>query len=155
MINKVILPVDGDGSSTSVKRRASQCESCGYIHPLKDEPGPDLCESCGSKLPPAYDNLFRMQNVATRRRDRINSDEEERFRLGYELKTGLRFARRGGIVSARSAEVVGSDGESLATLIARTPYVLTLRASPWIRLQSPLPPSSPSPRLGRTSTYHR
>ena len=80
VINKVILPVEGDENSTSIKRRAIQCGGCGYVHPLEDEPGPDLCENCGSELPPAYDNLFRMQDVATRRRDRINSDEEERFR---------------------------------------------------------------------------
>jgi ATP-dependent helicase YprA (DUF1998 family)/very-short-patch-repair endonuclease len=115
VINKVILPVDGDGSS--VKRRAIQCDSCGYIHPLEGEPGPDLCESCEAILPQAYDNLFRMQNVSSRRRDRINSDEEERFRLGYELKTGIRFARRGGEVSARQAEIVSADGEQLATLV--------------------------------------
>ena len=58
-----------------------------------------------------------MQNVSTRRRDRINSDEEERFRLGYELKTGLRFATRGGSVSSRHAQVVTEQGEPLATLI--------------------------------------
>ena len=115
VINKVILPIDGE--DTSVKRRAIQCDHCGYIHPLKDEPGPDLCESCEIALPPAYDNLFRMQNVSTRRRDRINSDEEERFRLGYELKTGLRFATRGGTVSSRQAQVVTEEGEPLATLI--------------------------------------
>jgi len=115
VINKVILPIDGE--DTSVKRRAIQCDDCGYIHPLKDEPGPDLCESCEIPLPPAYDNLFRMQNVSTRRRDRINSDEEERFRLGYELKTGLRFATRGGSVSSRHAQVVTEQGEPLATLI--------------------------------------
>ena len=39
-------------------------------------------------------NLFRMQNVVTRRRDRINSDEEERVRMGYDLRTGVRFAER-------------------------------------------------------------
>jgi very-short-patch-repair endonuclease len=47
-----------------------------------------------------------MQNVATRRRDRINSDEEERFRLGYELRTGIRFAMREGVMSFQSALVV-------------------------------------------------
>lgn len=117
VINKVILPVEGNESGTSIKRRAIQCERCGYIHPLEDEPGPDLCESCEEKLPPPLENLFRLQNVATRRLDRINSDEEERFRLGYELKTGVRFARRGGVVSARRAEVVAVDGAALATLV--------------------------------------
>ncbi len=117
VINKVILPVGGDDRTDSIKRRAIRCEACGYIHPLGDEPGPDLCESCGAPLPPAYDNLFRMQNVATRRRDRINSDEEERVRLGYELKTGIRFARRDGVVSARRAELVSAAGQPLATLV--------------------------------------
>ena len=114
VINKVILPVEGDESS--IKRRAVQCESCGYVHPLEDEPGPDLCENCDARLPPPFDNLFRMQNVATRRRDRINSDEEERFRLGFELKTGVRFAKRDGVVSARQAQLLAEDGELLATL---------------------------------------
>ena len=36
--------------------------------------------------------LFRLQNVATNRRDRINSDEEERQRKGYELQSVVRFA---------------------------------------------------------------
>ena len=117
LVNKAILPVEGADGSTSIKRRAIQCESCGYVHPLHDEPGPDLCEHCNAQLPPAYDNLFRMQNASTRRRDRINSDEEERFRMGYELKTGVRFARRGGVVSARTAHVVGEDGEALASLV--------------------------------------
>jgi ATP-dependent helicase YprA (DUF1998 family)/predicted nuclease of restriction endonuclease-like (RecB) superfamily len=48
VINKVILPVEADEHSTSVKRRAIHCGVCGYIHPLQDEPGPDLCERCGS-----------------------------------------------------------------------------------------------------------
>ncbi len=36
--------------------------------------------------------LFRLQNVATKRRDRINSDEEERQRQGFELQSAVRFA---------------------------------------------------------------
>jgi len=46
-----------------------------------------------------------MQNVATRRRDRINSDEEERLRRGYEIRTGFRFAEPGGRPSVRTASV--------------------------------------------------
>ena len=175
VINKVILPVEGDESSTSIKRRAIQCERCGYIHPLEDEPGPDLCENCGSSLPPAYDNLFRMQNVATRRRDRINSDEEERFRLGYELKTGLRFARRGGVVSARHAEVVAEDGETLASLVYghaatlwrmnlgwrrrkdkdQTGYVLDIERGYWAKSQvvDDDPEDPLSPRVERVVPY--
>lgn len=114
LINKVILPVEDE--SHSFKRRAAQCEACGYIHPLEDEPGPDLCVHCKSKRLKAYDKLFRMQNVATRRRSRINSDEEERFRLGYELKTGFRFAVRES-ASAPSAKLISKDDDLLATLV--------------------------------------
>lgn len=115
VINKVILPVDND--SASVTTRAVQCEECGYLHPLGDEPAPDLCERCGEALPLPYENLFRMQNVATRRRDRINSDEEERFRLGYEIRSGVRFAHRGGKASELRAVLRDADGDELATLI--------------------------------------
>lgn len=175
VINKVILPVEGDENSTSIKRRAAQCESCGYIHPLEDGPGPDLCESCHEKLPPPYDNLFRMQNVATRRRDRINSDEEERFRLGYELKTGVRFARRGGVISARQAEVLTADGDILASLVYghaatlwrmnlgwrrrkekdQTGYILDIERGYWAKSQvvDDDPEDPLSPRVERVVPY--
>ncbi|MCA9671385.1 MAG: DEAD/DEAH box helicase [Myxococcales bacterium] len=115
VINKVILPVEGE--ETSIVGRASQCEACGYLHPLGDGPPPDLCEHCDAKLPVAMDNLFRMQNVSTRRRDRINSDEEERFRLGYEIRTGVRFAQRNGTSIERHATLAAADGRPLARLI--------------------------------------
>ncbi|MCP3962312.1 MAG: DEAD/DEAH box helicase [bacterium] len=116
VINKVILPVEGLGDSPELTRRAVLCHDCGYLHPLADEPSPDLCESCREPLPPAIENFFRMQNVATRRRDRINSDEEERFRLGYELKSGVRLPVRGGRTDAPRA-VLERDGEALVDLI--------------------------------------
>jgi len=114
-INKVIMPVEGDAQRA--KRRAIQCAHCGYLHPLGDDSGPDLCEHCNEPLEGAMTNLFRMQNVSTRKRERINSDEEERFRLGYDLKTGVRFAKREGHISARRAELRGPDGEVLLTLV--------------------------------------
>ena len=115
MINKVILPVEGEGDKPELTRRAVLCKACGYLHPLGDEPPPDLCESCGVSLPPAWENLFRMQNVATRRRDRINSDEEERFRLGYDLVTGVRFAARGGHGAARTSSTAARASPSWST----------------------------------------
>ena len=54
--------------------RAKQCDDCGHIHAPHD----DRCLHCGALLPREFDNLLRLQNVATRRKDKINCDEEER-----------------------------------------------------------------------------
>jgi ATP-dependent helicase YprA (DUF1998 family)/very-short-patch-repair endonuclease len=107
-INRVILPMQEDGVLTS---RAKLCNACGYVHP----PHADTCEQCGAQLPREYDNLLRLQNVATRRRDKINCDEEERLRLGYEIHTGVRFSDDGSPSARTTADLV-ADGEPLATL---------------------------------------
>ena len=154
VISKAILPVEG--GETRLKRRATQCDSCGYLHPLGDEPGPDLCENCRAELPLPLENLFRMQNVATRRRRRITSDEEERVRRGFEINSGVRYATREGTVSSRRADVLGPDGTRLATLTygdaatlwrinlgwrrrkdrARTGFVLDVERGVWAKSQT-------------------
>ncbi|HPH95532.1 MAG TPA: DEAD/DEAH box helicase [Anaerolineaceae bacterium] len=115
VINKVNLPVAESGEGLALTR-AKQCSICGYLHLITSGDGVDRCEHCGAGLGTSLDNLFRLQNVSTKRRDRISSDEEERMRQGYELRTAIRFAEHGGMVSARSAEVV-YDGKPLGTLL--------------------------------------
>lgn len=113
IINQVILPVgEEEGPLT---RQAKQCENCGYLHPITDSQQWDLCEYCGSPLPPSLTSLLRLQNVITQRRDRINSDEEERLKLGYEIRTGVRFPEREGVRTDQRAEVRCGD-EVLAHL---------------------------------------
>ncbi len=114
LINKVILPVGNDDLLTT---SAQLCPSCGYLHPVHSGGnGLDLCQQCGRPLDMALGNLFRMQNVATRRRDRINSDEEERRRMGYEFKTGVRFNTHGLQPAGRLAIVQAADGTPLLKL---------------------------------------
>ena len=115
IVNKVILPVaDGDGAIT---QSAKQCRSCGYIQELAPgEAGDDLCQNCGQMNLQRLDNLLRLQNVATKRRDRITSDEEERTRLGYEIRCGLRFKNVGGVLECRTGEVT-KDGQPFFKLI--------------------------------------
>ena len=120
MINKVILPVEETGTEEDVLTTGAKfCPHCGYLHPLiGDDPGPDLCEYCQRSLGHPLPGLFRMQNVVTKRRARINSDEEERTRMGYDIKTGVRFAERGGRPGRRVAMVEAPDG----TLLLRLTY---------------------------------
>lgn len=119
-INKVILPVGKESQTveqdTNVTwRRAKLCRNCGYLHPISAGEGQDVCERCETQLDVPLQPLFRMQNVSTKRRDRINSDEEERIRLGYELISGVRFAEHEGRISFRTGIIEG-DGQAIAKL---------------------------------------
>jgi very-short-patch-repair endonuclease len=114
VINRVILPVsevtDPANGKTLNTTVAKICAKCAYIHPVTQGDGLDLCQRCGAALPAVMRQLFRMQNVTTRRRDRINSDEEERQRKGYELQTAIRFADVHGHTAVQTATVGGSGG---------------------------------------------
>lgn len=105
LINRVILPVAGDEDLPT--QRVKQCPSCGYLHPITSGEGPELCERCQSVLGVPLVQLFRLQNVTTKRRDKINCDEEERLRLGYELRTGIRFADYSGRPSRTATVELG------------------------------------------------
>jgi very-short-patch-repair endonuclease len=60
-------------------------------------------------LPEELRDLLRLQNVATRRKDKINCDEEERLRLGYEIRTGVRFAERGASTRTTARLIEGAE----------------------------------------------
>jgi len=95
---------------------AKQCSACGYLHPYDGRNGADVCERCSEELGQPLSNLFRMQNVVTRRRERINSDEEERQRSGFELRTGVRFVEYGERRGASTATVRRQDDQPLLEL---------------------------------------
>ena len=121
-INRVILPVPDaaeagpDGAAGGILASAKRCGACGYVHEIDTPPGPDVCEYCDAELPAAMGNLLRMQNVSTRRRQRITSDEEERRRMGYELISGLRFSRRHQRPLVRQADLADKAGAVLLRL---------------------------------------
>jgi very-short-patch-repair endonuclease len=116
-IHKVILPITEDGGITLSSAKC--CPACGYLHPEQERETYDVCELCGTELAAPYANLFRMQNVSTQRKEKINSDEEERLRLGFEIQTLFRFNRREGVPLYRQSRVVSEDGE---TLLAQFKY---------------------------------
>ncbi len=114
IINQVILPVQEEEGDLRT-RVALICPQCGYMHMSTDGNGPDTCERCRTRLGPPLRQLFRLQSVVTKRRDRINCDEEERLRQGYDLRTTIRFAEREGAASFRTA-TVELDGNPVATM---------------------------------------
>ncbi len=91
-VDGVILPtVEDDGLRTT---SCKLCGLCGFAHfgaGVNDE----VCHGCGENMEGAsrtYSELLRLAGVKTRRTARITSDEEERLRLGYEVRTAYAFA---------------------------------------------------------------
>ncbi|MDD2229435.1 MAG: DEAD/DEAH box helicase [Candidatus Cloacimonetes bacterium] len=118
IIHQVIIPAQDEQNSITTSE-SKICSQCGYLHTdsSKDYISQcDVCEHCGSQLDAPIANLFRLQNVVAKRRDQINCDEEERLRLGYDIRTTLRFAVRNGNLSCISAKIMQADGTCLATL---------------------------------------
>jgi very-short-patch-repair endonuclease len=114
-VNRVILPPDPEGRDGLALQVAKRCEVCGYFHPVSADAKDDVCDRCGAKLPTPLTSLLRMQNVTTKRVQRISADEEERQRLGYEVITGYRFAVERGTTQVRTASVHVED-KDIATL---------------------------------------
>ncbi len=115
-IERVMLPIDERGDDGDLLVNAMRvCENCGYCHE-GDRAGLDVCENCGATLGPPIKNLLELQKVSARRRDRINCNEEERQRLGYNVETSYRFATRDGEQCARDAEIQLADGSVWGSL---------------------------------------
>jgi ATP-dependent helicase YprA (DUF1998 family) len=133
-VTKVIIPAS-EREEGVVTRSAKVCAACGYLHPIPAEPGPNRCEACNAELPLAMTNLLRLQNVSTRRRDRINSDEEERRQEGYELSSAIRFSEHGPILGQ-----ISIDGEEAGTLRYGHAATLWRINFGWRRRRSDSPP---------------
>lgn len=119
-ITRIQVPLqqgDGGPDQRLVTSSAKICPACGHLHVIAGTESVDNCENCNSMLPPPLDSLLRMQHVYTTRRNRINSEEEERQRQGYEIQTAIRFATVAGARSVTSTgEVFSRDGSRLAGL---------------------------------------
>ena len=114
-VERVIMPPAERGTFTE---KAQLCNACGYVV-TADELG-DRCPGCGALLPLPKEGLFRMQNVITRARQRITSDEEERRRMGYEIRTFVHFAHTNGRPRLSEARFRVSDELSFLLRYAPT-----------------------------------
>lgn len=131
-VTRVMLPIDADtvrdDGSRALVRKGRMCVSCGHHYTEEDAERFDRCVHCDRDLGDAlvWNNLFRMASVATKKVERISSNEEERQRLGYEVRTGYTFARRrSGHVDAIRASVVAEDGARLVELTYAPTATLT------------------------------
>jgi hypothetical protein len=116
-IKSVILPVHERGEDTDMfGARVKLCPACGYMHPEENDNRFDVCELCGEALDDPLKGVFRMQNGIAAPRERISCDEEERQRQGYDLVSGLRFARYESGVARNTAELRTADGTLLGCL---------------------------------------
>ena len=119
-VRRAILTIRDEVSVTTSARlptlAARICPSCGYGH-FRDQKEFERCVSCDELLEGGrtISNLYRIEQVSTRRATRITSDEEERQRQGYEMVTTLRFSEENG---KPRVEGVGleENGETLLEL---------------------------------------
>jgi very-short-patch-repair endonuclease len=99
-VHKVILGIR-DEQSASLQANLSTsktrlCPECGYAH--GGEIDAEVCESCETSLTNGIyiNNLFSVNNVATKPAIRITSDEEERQKQGYDVITSYEFSKENG-----------------------------------------------------------
>ena len=109
------------GTATLATQDALVCGACGHAH-LGDAAELELCCHCGTPLKLHPDGkavripkLYQIEQVTTKRADRITSDDEERQRLGYELITTYEFPKENGVVKVGKAQV-SCDGQPLLEL---------------------------------------
>jgi len=120
-VSRIALPRGGDGETAGevIRTAVKVCNSCGYHH--NREVGVDVCESCGEQLSVVWPSMLQLQQVITRPRKRISADEEERNRVGFQLRTTYRFPERpdshGQLVPGRQdVSVLDVDGLNIASI---------------------------------------
>ncbi len=115
-VYRALLSVHDETSVTTSAKLPLQvariCPACGYGH-FGDQRDSERCVGCNEPLDGGRVilNLYRIEQVSTRRANRITSDEEERQRQGYEMITTLRFSdeSRGQLRFEEAAVVEGSE----------------------------------------------
>ncbi len=117
-VTKALLTITGQDQVTDGARLPTEvarlCPACGYGH-FRSQRDADRCISCGASLGDAQEvkNLYRIENVSTKRAERITANEEERVRQGYEMQTTLQFAQVDGKLQMVTTLVKDAQGPLL------------------------------------------
>lgn len=113
-VRRAILTIREDASVAGPANLSVQsariCPHCGYGH-FRDQRDFERCVNCDLLLEGGrtISNLYRIEQVSTRRAMRITSDEEERQRQGYEMITTLRFGQENGHPRVEAAAILESN----------------------------------------------
>ncbi|HUX87998.1 MAG TPA: DUF1998 domain-containing protein, partial [Chloroflexota bacterium] len=139
-VSRVVLPAEDGGRRT---RSAHFCNICGYGH-FGDRLGADCCDNCGARLDGAngsrHDNLLRLDSVSTYRVDRISCNEEERLRLGYDVRTTYRFGTRDDGSKVIREIAFDLDGKTIAHGVYGPATTIWRVNQGWNRRKSDSPP---------------
>lgn len=117
-VTKALLTITGHDQVSEGARLPTEvarlCPVCGYGH-FRSQRDADRCVSCGASLSGAQEvkNLYRIENVSTKRAERITANEEERVRQGYEMQTTLQFAEAEGKLQMVTTVVEDDQGPLL------------------------------------------
>jgi Lhr-like helicase/very-short-patch-repair endonuclease len=117
-VTKALLTITGQDQVSDGARLPTEvarlCPACGYGH-FRSQRDADRCVSCGASLGGAQEvkNLYRIENVSTKRAERITANEEERVRQGYEMQTTLQFAQAEGKLQMVTTLVEAPQGPLL------------------------------------------
>ena len=117
-VTKALLTITGQDQVSEGARLPTEvarlCPTCGYGH-FRSQRDADRCVSCGATLADAQEvkDLYRIENVSTKRAERITANEEERVRQGYEMQTTLQFAQAEGKLQMLTTVVEDAQGPLL------------------------------------------
>lgn len=117
-VTKALLTITGSDQVSGGARLPTEiarlCPVCGYGH-FRSQRDADRCVSCSASLSGAQEikNLYRIENVSTKRAERITANEEERVRQGYEMQTTLQFAQAEGKLQMVTTVVEDDQGPLL------------------------------------------
>src|SRR5258706_15071121 len=117
-VTRALLSVSADDQVAVGARLSTEyariCPVCGYGH-FRQQRDADRCVACDAPLSDAKEirALYRIENVSTRRAERITANEEERVRQGYEMQTTLQFAEQDGKLQCLRSILADADGAIL------------------------------------------
>jgi len=127
IVDRALLKETGSGADGRLPTFSTAiCPHCGGAH---DGEPPERCHVCdlpmsGSRI---TRDLYKIENVGTRRQERITANDEERQRQGFDIQTTFSFQRD----AIQQRQLLDTEGEILSAEFA--PVALVRRINRGLR----------------------